>query len=136
VLADAYIHELGENEPAGRKRRPIDNRAIGDVSARYGAQDNTDRRSWPAGRQDHRSPGPADRGRQRSPSARASSRARRPSSKNTEDLFDDVSWARIFAGFHYRHSMVDGGKLGRQVARQLLRRHFRRLRHEPSSEDE
>jgi len=55
--------------------------------------------------------------------------------ENTNDLFNEVFWARIYAGFHYRHSMIDGHSVGRHVAQQLLRHHFRRVRHEPSSED-
>jgi hypothetical protein len=54
---------------------------------------------------------------------------------STDDLFNEVLWARIFAGFHYRHTLVDGGRLGKHVARQLLRKHFRRLRREPSGEE-
>jgi len=44
---------------------------------------------------------------------------------DTRDLFEEVFWARIYAGFHYRHSLEDGGALGRRVSRQLFRRHFR-----------
>jgi hypothetical protein len=44
---------------------------------------------------------------------------------DTRDLFDEVSWARIYAGFHYRHSLKDGGALGRKVSKQLFRKHFR-----------
>jgi hypothetical protein len=47
--------------------------------------------------------------------------------ENTRDLFDEVFWARIYAGFHYHHSLEEGGRLGRRVSEQLLRRHFRRL---------
>lgn len=43
----------------------------------------------------------------------------------TRDLFEEVFWARIYAGFHYHHSLVDGGRLGEQVAHQLLRKNFR-----------
>ncbi len=46
---------------------------------------------------------------------------------DTRDLFEDVFWARIYAGFHYHHSLEDGGMLGRRVSRQLLRRNFRAL---------
>jgi hypothetical protein len=53
---------------------------------------------------------------------------------STDDLFDEVVRARILAGFHYRHSVLDGGRLATHVARQLLRRHFRRVRREPSSD--
>jgi hypothetical protein len=47
--------------------------------------------------------------------------------EDTRDLFDEVFWARIYAGFHYQHSLVDGGTLGKNVAKQLLRNYFRRL---------
>jgi hypothetical protein len=45
--------------------------------------------------------------------------------EDTEDLFEEVFWARIYAGFHFEHSLEDGAELGKQVARQLLREHFR-----------
>ena len=45
--------------------------------------------------------------------------------ENTHDFFDEVFWARVYAGFHYYHSLVDGGELGRKVAAQLERRYFR-----------
>ena len=44
--------------------------------------------------------------------------------EDTHDLFKEVFWARIYAGFHFRHSLRDGGELGSNVARQLLRDHF------------
>jgi hypothetical protein len=47
--------------------------------------------------------------------------------ENTNDLFTEVFWARIYAGFHFYHSLEDGGTLGHRVAEQLLRRHFRQL---------
>jgi hypothetical protein len=47
--------------------------------------------------------------------------------ENTNDLFTEVFWARIYAGFHFYHSLEDGGTLGHRVAQQLLRRHFRQL---------
>jgi hypothetical protein len=47
--------------------------------------------------------------------------------EDTRDLFHEVFWARIYAGFHYHHSLEDGGILGRRVSKQLFRRHFRRL---------
>jgi hypothetical protein len=46
---------------------------------------------------------------------------------DTRDLFDEVFLARIYAGFHYRHSLEDGHTLARKVSRQLFRRHFRSL---------
>jgi hypothetical protein len=45
--------------------------------------------------------------------------------EDTRDLFEEVFWARIYAGFHYRHSLEDGGTLGKRVSKQLFRRHFR-----------
>jgi hypothetical protein len=47
--------------------------------------------------------------------------------ENTKDLFGEVFWARIYAGFHFYHSLEDGGTLGHRVAQQLLGRHFRKL---------
>lgn len=47
--------------------------------------------------------------------------------ENTHDLFNEVFWARIYAGFHFQHSLEDGGILGRHVSRQLLCTHFRHL---------
>ena len=51
--------------------------------------------------------------------------------EDTNALFREVFHARIFAGFHYRHSLEAGGNLGRRVAQQLLREHFR-----PIAEDD
>jgi hypothetical protein len=48
--------------------------------------------------------------------------------EDTRDWFDEVFWARIYAGFHYFHSLKDGDDLGTAVARGILRNHFR-LRH-------
>ena len=45
--------------------------------------------------------------------------------EDTHDLFQEVFWARIYAGFHYQHSLEDGGRLGRSVSRQLIRESFR-----------
>jgi hypothetical protein len=45
--------------------------------------------------------------------------------EDTRDLMDEVFWARIYAGFHYYHSLEDGRELGATVARELLRNHFR-----------
>ena len=47
--------------------------------------------------------------------------------QNTDDLFNEVFWARIYAGFHYYHSLVDGGKLGERVSRHVVRKQFREL---------
>jgi hypothetical protein len=48
--------------------------------------------------------------------------------EDTRDLLSEVLWARIYAGFHFRHSLNDGADLGEQVAHQLLRNHFRMAR--------
>jgi hypothetical protein len=45
--------------------------------------------------------------------------------EDTRDLMDEVFWARIYAGFHYHHSLEDGRQLGQRVARELLSYHFR-----------
>ena len=50
--------------------------------------------------------------------------------ENTNDWLDEVYWARIFAGFHFHHSLNDGAALGAQVAIQLLKRHFQGERNE------
>ena len=47
---------------------------------------------------------------------------------STRDLLHEVLWARIYAGFHYHHSLEDGAALGRRVSQQLFRRHFRPVR--------
>jgi hypothetical protein len=44
---------------------------------------------------------------------------------DTTDWFDEVFWARIYAGFHYQHSLEEGGDIGRQVSKQLFRKNFR-----------
>jgi hypothetical protein len=49
---------------------------------------------------------------------------------STNDLMQEVEAARIYAGFHYHHSVVEGRELGRKVARQLMKEFFR-----PSNED-
>jgi hypothetical protein len=45
--------------------------------------------------------------------------------EDTRDLMDEVFWARIYAGFHYHHSLEVGRQLGETVAQQLVRSHFR-----------
>jgi hypothetical protein len=47
--------------------------------------------------------------------------------EDTRDLFEEVFWARIYAGFHYHHSLEDGGRLGRYVGKQLYSTQFRPL---------
>jgi len=44
--------------------------------------------------------------------------------ENTGDWLNEIYWARIFAGFHFNHSLQDGEALGRQVASQLFANHF------------
>ena len=46
---------------------------------------------------------------------------------STDQLMSEVEDARIYAGFHYHHSVVEGKILGTKVAHQLLRRYFRRV---------
>jgi hypothetical protein len=38
---------------------------------------------------------------------------------------DEVFWARIYAGFHFYHSLEAGRQLGQSVAGQVVRNHFR-----------
>ena len=47
---------------------------------------------------------------------------------DTRDWFHEVFWGRIYAGFHYHHSLEDGAALGKRVSQQLFRRYFRPLR--------
>ena len=44
--------------------------------------------------------------------------------EDTRDFMDEVFWARIYAGFHYYHSLEDGRQLGETIAREILRTHF------------
>jgi hypothetical protein len=46
---------------------------------------------------------------------------------STDQLVSEVEDARIYAGFHYHHSVVQGKLLGTRVAHRLLRRYFRRV---------
>jgi len=46
---------------------------------------------------------------------------------DTRDLMDEVFWARIYAGFHFYHSLEAGRQLGQSVAGQVARNHFRQL---------
>jgi len=43
---------------------------------------------------------------------------------NVGQLETEAYWARIYAGFHYRHSLDEGFKLGHRVARQLNQNFF------------
>lgn len=44
--------------------------------------------------------------------------------EDTGDWLNEVYWARMFAGFHFNHSLQDGGQLGKQVAHQLFANYF------------
>jgi hypothetical protein len=44
---------------------------------------------------------------------------------STNDLLQEVEHARIYAGFHYHHSVIQGKVLGTKVAHQLTQRFFR-----------
>ena len=46
---------------------------------------------------------------------------------DTGDLMDEVFWARIYAGFHFYHSLEAGRQLGQSVAGQVSRNHFRQM---------
>jgi hypothetical protein len=49
---------------------------------------------------------------------------------STTDLMDEVDHARIYAGFHYHHSVVEGRVLGMKVGRQLMERYFEEVKRE------
>jgi PAP2 superfamily len=50
--------------------------------------------------------------------------------ESTADWYAEVYWARIFAGFHFHHSLDDGSIIGRRVAALVFQHHFRRERRE------
>jgi hypothetical protein len=43
---------------------------------------------------------------------------------STTDLMHEVENARIYAGFHYHHSVIQGRVLGLRVGQQLMQRYF------------
>jgi len=43
---------------------------------------------------------------------------------STSDLAHEVEAARIYAGFHYHHSVIQGRVLGLKVGKQLMQRYF------------
>jgi len=45
--------------------------------------------------------------------------------EDTRDLMDEVLWARMYAGFHFYHSLEAGRTLGQAVAAGVVRNHFR-----------
>ena len=53
---------------------------------------------------------------------------------NTRDLVEEVEHARIYAGFHYHHSVVQGAELGKKVADQVSRDFFQRICRDERSE--
>ena len=54
---------------------------------------------------------------------------------DTTDWFEEVFGARIYAGFHYQHSLEDGGAVGRRVSKQLFRKNFRPQKKEGGDAD-
>jgi hypothetical protein len=50
--------------------------------------------------------------------------------ENTADWLDEVYWARVFAGFHFLHSLQDGAKLGESVAQHVNRTSFQPVHHD------
>lgn len=44
--------------------------------------------------------------------------------RSVHDLEREVEWARIYAGFHYHHSLVQGFVLGHKVAHNLVNNYF------------
>ncbi len=45
--------------------------------------------------------------------------------EDTRDLMDEVFWARIYAGFHFYHSLEVGRAMGGSVAGEVSQQHFR-----------
>ena len=43
---------------------------------------------------------------------------------STSDLMHEVENARIYAGFHYHHSVIQGRVLGLKVGHQLVQQYF------------
>ncbi len=48
--------------------------------------------------------------------------------EDTRDLMDEVFWARMYAGFHFYHSLEAGRQLGETVAQGVVRNHFRAVK--------
>ena len=46
---------------------------------------------------------------------------------STEELLREVQAARIYGGMHFRHSILQGTRLGEKVAHQLVKKYFRPL---------
>jgi hypothetical protein len=45
--------------------------------------------------------------------------------EDTRDMMDEIFWARMYAGFHFHHSLEVGKQLGQSVADLVIRNHFR-----------
>lgn len=45
--------------------------------------------------------------------------------EDTRDFMDEVFWARMYAGFHFYHSLEAGRQLGESVAQGVAKNHFR-----------
>ena len=48
--------------------------------------------------------------------------------EDTRDWMDEVFWARIYAGFHFYHSLEAGRQLGQSVGSGVAKSHFRATR--------
>ena len=48
-----------------------------------------------------------------------------------EELDNEMVNARVWIGFHYRHSVEDGIKLGQNVANWTLKRYFGKVKPKP-----
>ncbi|HWY54389.1 MAG TPA: vanadium-dependent haloperoxidase [Terriglobales bacterium] len=46
---------------------------------------------------------------------------------STDELLKEVQMARIYGGMHFRHSVLQGTRLGQKVAHQLFKKYFRPL---------
>lgn len=46
---------------------------------------------------------------------------------STTELLKEVQAARIYGGMHFRHSVLQGTRLGQKVAHQLVKKYFRPL---------
>ena len=46
---------------------------------------------------------------------------------STSDLVHEVEAARIYAGFHYHHSVIQGRVLGLKVGKQIVKQYFRQV---------
>jgi hypothetical protein len=46
---------------------------------------------------------------------------------STNELLKEVQAARIYGGMHFRHSVLQGSRLGQKVAHQLVKKYFRPL---------